>query len=694
MDDHRLVKMALEQGLITQTQLDQAQVEQRKLADRGVEHDLWFLVQDLGYLSEDGARRLRKGLSSSTLKALEVEGYTIQGRIGSGGMGDVFRGVRPDGAQVAIKLLSSKFLSNTEYQERFTREAKAGMRLDHPHIVKSLATGEVAGCRYLMMELVEGVSLKARIADSGSLTVREALALIIQIGDALKYAWQHKVLHRDVKPANIMIAKATRPDEPFVAKLCDFGLAKVWQAPGEDESYGELTGAGLALGTPHYMSPEQASGDHDLDLRSDIYGLAASIYHALLGQTMYSGKSSAVIMYKQVTESLDLGPLARKGVDPALIALLEKMLQKDRRKRIADWDTVLADALRIGRGEDLAPRTATVRAARHDRRHQRTRLAIISASAAGVLFLCALAAWVLTSGHGGPRQANPASLALVLAESGLARSHDGQPITVILAPGIYEGPWRIGAGHAGLTLRADGPGVEIRADHAPALRCEPGATEVRIEGLRLNATGAPGIEILPGAKITLANVTLASEGGRAAMTCTGAVTMIACAVTGGMQLGMGAQFTSEDCLMEGAPALLGQGAKITLLRCRITGAVDLTSGSLKAEQVLITAPTTTACALKQVAPVDVLDVECHGNIGLSSEHCAVSTLHQATLIGTSLAATWSGPVTPEWSWKAIRLEGPGPGLPGQDGRGTGANSARLAAIPPLPSTSPLRSTVP
>jgi serine/threonine protein kinase len=266
VEEERLIAMAQERGWITPGELDRVRVEQQSLADRGVQRSLWFLLLDLGLITDEQARELRKSVSSTRIRALEVDGYVIEGRLGSGGMGDVFRARNASGTMAAVKLLNSKFANNLEHRRRFAREARAGLRLRHPHIVPVLGAGEVDGIPYLIMEVVEGDSLKARIAQSGPLSVPDALAVLTQMASALAYAWSHGVLHRDVKPANILIGPP-RPghDEPFCARLIDFGLAKVWQegssATSDPDSMGGLTGAGLALGTPHYMSPEQAAGD-------------------------------------------------------------------------------------------------------------------------------------------------------------------------------------------------------------------------------------------------------------------------------------------------------------------------------------------------------------------------------------------------------------------------------------------------
>ncbi|HYE06209.1 MAG TPA: serine/threonine-protein kinase [Planctomycetota bacterium] len=370
-EDQQLIQMALSQKYLTHAQLKQAKEEQRVLADRGLERTLWFLVQDLGFVTEEQARTLRTQASSTSNRALEVEGYVIQGRIGSGGMGDVFRGRRADGDEVAIKLLSSKFSNDNEYAARFKREGQATLRLSHPHVTRSLSDGECDGHRYLIMELVNGISLRAQIQSRGKMSEHDALYLMAQMADALGYAWSNGILHRDVKPANIILG-AARPGvtEPFCAKLCDFGLAKVWQT--SRYTIADLTKSGVALGTPHYMSPEQAAGDSDLDQRSDIYSLGATVYHAVLGETMYNGKSSAVIMYKHVNEALDLQPLRDAGISEELVKLLGRMLAKDRSGRFADWNMVLSETRSLLRARTSAKGNATPTGVPRQPANQRT----------------------------------------------------------------------------------------------------------------------------------------------------------------------------------------------------------------------------------------------------------------------------------------------------------------------------------
>ncbi len=529
MEDHRLVQLALDNRVLTMEQVDKAKKEQQELADRGVERGLWFLILEMGFVTDVQARDLRKYVSSTSIRALEVEGYVLQGRIGSGGMGDVFRAVNEKGDEAAVKLLSSKLARNAENARRFQREARASMRLKHPHITQSLAAGEVEGQRYLVMELVKGPSLKQRMVERGKVPEDQAILILWQVAMALKYAWDHGVLHRDVKPANLMLAPP-RPHvpEPFCAKICDFGLAKVivqGGAPDEEESKGMLTGAGMALGTPHYMPPEQAFGEIDLDQRADIYSLAASVYHALLGQTMHHGKSSTIIMYKQVTESADLEQLRQVGAGEGLIKLMSRMLEKSRKRRYNTWDEVIgaikllapgiikiqeaalsnamgsaahlvsasssstssAAPLKTGQnGAQNSTQNSSQNSSQNStqkstpnagvastniRRESSSEHALIhptvrvKASSTRrsfvVLVACGVVACMAAAGWWLSTQGTVGQRVSPATFAVVLASAAQQQRTLLLEPGDYPGPWRFGVAHAGVTIRAAAPGVRV-----------------------------------------------------------------------------------------------------------------------------------------------------------------------------------------------------------------------------------------
>ena len=215
-------------------------------------------------------------------------GFEITERIGHGGMGTVYKGKQVSlDREVAIKILNAQLVDNTEFIRRFQREAKSIARISHPNIVAVHDFGESAGHHYMVIEYVKGTNLSRMIAEKLVLTVDEFLPILLQSIDGLEHVAKSGIVHRDIKPDNILI------DENGTAKLADFGLAKSMDATQDTD----LTAHGSAMGTPAYMSPEQCMGRH-LDIRSDIYSLGVTAYYALTGEKPFTGQSSFEIMTK------------------------------------------------------------------------------------------------------------------------------------------------------------------------------------------------------------------------------------------------------------------------------------------------------------------------------------------------------------------------------------------------------------
>jgi predicted Ser/Thr protein kinase len=200
----------------------------------------------------------------------------IEARIGQGGMGVVYRARQKSlNRVVALKLLPRAIGADPLFAERFTREAQALAMLNHPNIVTVYEAGQVEGLCYLVMEFVDGVNLR-QAEKSGSMTPKEALAIVPQVCDALQYAHDHGVVHRDIKPENILL------DQRGTVKIADFGLAKLLAREGDASP--TLTSAGQVMGTLHYLAPEQIQTPKDVDHRADIYSLGVVFYEMLTGQ--------------------------------------------------------------------------------------------------------------------------------------------------------------------------------------------------------------------------------------------------------------------------------------------------------------------------------------------------------------------------------------------------------------------------
>ena len=267
------------------------------------------------------------------LKEALGDDYTIEGEIGRGGMGVVFR-ARDERLQrrVAIKVLPPELAYQKEIRERFTREAQTAARLSHPHIVPIHDVGNGNGLVYFIMGLVEGESLGSRLKRRGKLPPEEARRIMRETADALSAAHAVSVIHRDIKPDNILL-EGTRGR----VMVTDFGIAKAVSST----SGHTLTGAGIAIGTPQFMSPEQAAGEKSIDGRSDIYSLGVVTYQMLTGELPFSAPTVAGILMKQITEPAPVIHEIRGDVPEDLSLAVARCLEKDPENR---WPT--ADTLR------------------------------------------------------------------------------------------------------------------------------------------------------------------------------------------------------------------------------------------------------------------------------------------------------------------------------------------------------------
>ncbi|RME04610.1 MAG: serine/threonine protein kinase [Planctomycetota bacterium] len=261
-----------------------------------------------------------------------IEGYEILEKLGQGAMGVIYKARHLKLQRiVALKVLLPEFANDEEFIKRFFREARAAITLHHPNIIQGYHVDKSNGFYYFAMEFIEGGTVKERLEKLGVLTEEEATNIVIQICQALEHAQEHGIVHRDIKPDNIMIAK------DGTAKLCDLGIAK------EINQEGSLTQTGIALGTPYYISPEQAMGEKKIDIRSDIYSLGATFYHMITGKVPYDGDTSAVIMTKHISEE----PPDPRHVNPTIsdnvAEVILKMMAKEREYRYQTPTEVIED---------------------------------------------------------------------------------------------------------------------------------------------------------------------------------------------------------------------------------------------------------------------------------------------------------------------------------------------------------------
>jgi serine/threonine-protein kinase len=261
------------------------------------------------------------------------DAYTIEGEVGRGGMGVVYR-ARDERLQrrVAIKVLPPELAFQKDIRERFTREAQTAARLSHPHIVPIHTVGEGHGLVYFVMGYVDGESVAGRIRRRGRLPVDEARRIMMEAADALSAAHAVSIIHRDIKPDNILLEGPRGR-----VMVTDFGIAKALSST----SGATLTGAGVAIGTPAFMSPEQAAGEREIDGRSDVYSLGVVCFQMLTGDLPFTAPTVAGILMKQITEPAPDIRARRPDVPEDLALAVSRCLEKDPQNR---WPS--ADALR------------------------------------------------------------------------------------------------------------------------------------------------------------------------------------------------------------------------------------------------------------------------------------------------------------------------------------------------------------
>jgi serine/threonine-protein kinase len=284
------------------------------------------------------------------LQGALIARYEVQRELGAGGMATVYlaRDLRHE-RRVALKVLRPE-LAAVIGAERFLQEIKTTANLQHPHILGLIDSGEANGLLWYVMPYVEGESLRDRLEREKQLPVDEAIRLTTEVAGALDYAHRHGVIHRDIKPENILLHDRR-------ALVADFGIALAVSSAGASR----MTETGMSLGTPQYMSPEQAMGDRTLDARSDVYSLGAMLYEMLAGDPPYTGSTAQAIVAKVLTEKAPPVTAARDTVPLHVAAAIQKSLAKlpaDRFPSAAEFASALADTTYRGTVQLAAAREA------------------------------------------------------------------------------------------------------------------------------------------------------------------------------------------------------------------------------------------------------------------------------------------------------------------------------------------------
>jgi serine/threonine-protein kinase len=274
-------------------------------------------------------------------KGLEISGFKIESLLGAGGMGEVWLATQKMmDRKVALKILSPALTNNTEFVSRFFEEVRNTAKLGHPNIITAFDAGVDKGYYYMAVSYVDGATLDDLLKIDKIFDEKKALGIIRETASALGYAWdKFRILHRDIKPANIMIDRSGR------AMLMDLGISK---SAAEKTN---ITMTGVIIGTPYYMSPEQAKAEKDIDFRADLYSLGATLYQMVAGDVPYNGETAISIITKHIVEPLPPAREKNPAVSEQCAALIEIMMAKDKNDRHKSWDELTGDIDRVLEGE-------------------------------------------------------------------------------------------------------------------------------------------------------------------------------------------------------------------------------------------------------------------------------------------------------------------------------------------------------
>ncbi|MGD0088457.1 MAG: SUMF1/EgtB/PvdO family nonheme iron enzyme [Planctomycetota bacterium] len=370
-------------GGATFEQLEAARAEQAAAAARDTPLSLAEVLVRQGLVTPAIRENIERKLQAEQAGGLQQLGpYKLLKKLGEGGMGAVY--LAEDtmaGRKVAVKVLPKKYSDEREFLTRFRREAQSTGKLNHANIVVAYNVGEDAGTHYYAMEYCEGETLDRVLKRQQRLPWDSGLEIAAQVARGLKHAHDHGVIHRDIKPANIFIcapigsagvppatgsagvspatgSAGVSPATPeaggtpalpegFVAKILDLGLSK--NISGEEQSF--YTQSGAIVGTPHYISPEQARGDKGIDGRTDVYSLGATLYHLLTGQTPFQASTALAILNKHLTEELPNPQDIVPDIPDGVVQVIMRMMAKDPNDRYANCAELLADLEEVAQGK-------------------------------------------------------------------------------------------------------------------------------------------------------------------------------------------------------------------------------------------------------------------------------------------------------------------------------------------------------
>ena len=348
LQDMNLERTIIRRGLATPEEVQHCKAQRTKIAEAKEKEQapapsLLEVMVAAKALTASQARRVLMEVGGEGNGKLEVPGYVILEQIGKGSMGLVYKAKQASvNRVVAVKVLLNALAQNKEFIKRFRREAEIAAKLAHNNIVGVIDAGEVAGHHYFVMEFVEGETIKDILEKGKIFDERVALEIVLAVAEALKHAHLRGLIHRDVKPENVILTKDGG------VKLADLGLAR----PTADEKWA-MSEAGMAIGTPYYISPEQVRGQVNVDIRADIYGLGATLYHMVTGQVPYTGETPNDVMKKHADKKVLLVPPDHLNtrLSSGLGEVVETMMAKDRENRYRNPSDLILDLKCLLQGE-------------------------------------------------------------------------------------------------------------------------------------------------------------------------------------------------------------------------------------------------------------------------------------------------------------------------------------------------------
>src|SRR3954470_18564860 len=342
--DTEVGKVVVDMGLATRTEIEFCREQQKQSSDPN-QRSLADLLVDHQFITTNQAKRIRKQLEER--RGSQIPGYQLISKLGKGAMATVYKARQMSLDRiVAVKVLPKRLSDNPEFVERFYKEGKAAARLSHNNIVQAIDVGcAPEGYHFFVMEYVEGMTLydimqPPPVGEGRNFAEAEALDVTMQMADALAHAHQRNLIHRDVKPKNILLTKEG------VAKLTDLGLARAM-----DDKEAAETEAGKAYGTPYYISPEQIRGDVDIDFRADIYSLGATMYHLVTGKPPFDGETPSAVMHKHLKQALTPADHVNTALSAGVGEIIDLAMAKDREERYSSTEDMLEDLEAVRRGE-------------------------------------------------------------------------------------------------------------------------------------------------------------------------------------------------------------------------------------------------------------------------------------------------------------------------------------------------------